>query len=135
MSGSVTLRWGIADVRTFAIALADPWGGYGSKLVLAIGLAYPFGPIDLIPNSLPVIGYLDQVGFVLGGIALAYLLLPSDSAKAGSPGGYLWLPPPSAVRARLTGWARAKVLDSFAWLFARPILRLSTGAWPTPADV
>jgi hypothetical protein len=135
VAGLVAFRRAMDDARTFGLALADPRAGYGSKLVLAIGLAYPFGPIDLIPNSLPVIGYLDQVGFVVGGIALAYLLLPADAARAGSPGGYVWLPPPSAMRARLMGWMRAKTLESFAWLFARPILRLATGAWPTPTDV
>ena len=125
----------MADMRTFGMALADPRGGYCSKLVLLIGLAYPLGPIDLIPNSLPVIGYLDQVGFVVGGIALAYLMLPSDAPAAPSRAGYVWLPPPSAMRARLMGWARAWMLDSFAWLFARPILRVATGAWPAPNDV
>ncbi|MEJ0047006.1 MAG: hypothetical protein WDN04_13505 [Rhodospirillales bacterium] len=30
---------------------------------------------------------------------------------------------------------RAAMLDGFAWLFARPILRLAIGAWPAPADV
>ena len=42
------------------------------------------------------------------------------------------LPP---ARARLTGWLRASLLDGFAWAFTTPILRLSTGAWPTRADV
>jgi Protein of unknown function (DUF1232) len=125
----------MSDIRTFGMALADPRAGYGSKLVLLIGLAYWLGPIDLIPNSLPIIGYLDQVGFVVVGIALAYLLLPADASSTPSRAEYVWLPPPSALRARLFGWARASMLDSFAWVFARPILRVATGAWPPPEDV
>jgi hypothetical protein len=125
----------MSDLRTFGMALADPRGAYGSKLVLLIGFAYSLGPIDLIPNSIPVIGYLDQVGFVVGGIALAYLLLPSNARSTPNRAEYVWLPPPSALRARLFGWARAWMLDSFAWLFARPILRVATGAWPAPNDV
>ena len=31
--------------------------------------------------------------------------------------------------------ARAVVLDGFAWVLAKPILRLSTGTWPTSADI
>jgi len=59
----------------------------------------------------------------------------ADAATRASPVGHLRLPAPNALRARLMGWVRATTLNSFAWLFARPILRLATGAWPSPADV
>jgi uncharacterized membrane protein YkvA (DUF1232 family) len=134
-TGFLALKRAMADARTFGAALADPRSGYGSKLVLAVGLAYPWGPIDLIPNSLPVVGYLDQVAFVVGGIALSYLLLPAAPELARGKTEYRWLPAPSAMRARLAAWLRAAVLDSFAGLFARPILRLAIGAWPAPAEV
>jgi hypothetical protein len=42
---------------------------------------------------------------------------------------------PGAVRGRVLGWLRAALLDGFAWAFTKPILRLSTGAWPAPEDV
>jgi uncharacterized membrane protein YkvA (DUF1232 family) len=32
-----------------------------SKIALVIGIGYWFGPVDLIPNSIPYYGYLDQV--------------------------------------------------------------------------
>lgn len=47
-----------------------------AKLALLIGPAYWFGPIDLIPNRLPYIGYVDQIVFLVGGIVLARLVVP-----------------------------------------------------------
>ena len=56
-----------------------------SKLMFATGVGYLFGPWDLIPDSLPVIGYMDQVGFVVAGSVLARFCIPVeiDSAIAG----------------------------------------------------
>jgi len=118
------LRRVAADARLLGSGLIDPYRCWASKCVLLFGLAYPLGPIDLIPNRLPVIGYLDQVAFVLGGIALAYLLLP---VSTGAPWG--------GLTTRLSARGRAWVLDGFAAAFAVPMLRLATGAWPVAGDV
>ncbi len=116
------------------MAVAYPKANFAAKALLALGcLAYPLTPIDLIPNRVPVIGYADQVGFVLAGLALIYLLLAPRVEAAGAPGSLL--PPLGQLRARTTGWLRAQVLDGFAWAFARPILRLSTGTWPSGGDI
>jgi len=53
-----------------------------AKLAALIGPAYWLGPIDLIPNSLPYIGYLDQTGFLLGGLVLARNLVPQARVRA-----------------------------------------------------
>jgi hypothetical protein len=53
-----------------------------AKLAALIGPAYWLGPVDLIPNSLPYIGYLDQTGFLLGGLVLARNLVPDDRVRA-----------------------------------------------------
>jgi hypothetical protein len=71
------------------------------------------------------------VGIVLGGIALAYLLLPQPPAIAAPATRR----PGPARRGGFGARLRAMVLDSFAMVFATPLLRLSTGAWPAPADV
>ena len=133
------LRRTAGDLRLAGTGLLDPRRCYGSKLVLLIGLAYPFGPIDLIPNRLPVIGYLDQVAFVIGGIALAYLLLPPPYRVARTAAGNrsVGLPAQRQSRARvsLAARTRALVLESFAGALAVPMLRLATGAWPSEVDV
>ena len=48
-----------------------------SKIALAIGIGYWFGPIDLIPNRIPYYGYLDQIGFVVAGLVAARLFVPA----------------------------------------------------------
>jgi hypothetical protein len=125
----MTPRLLASEAKLFGAGLINPAGAYWSKLVLLLGLAYPFGPIDLIPNSVPVIGYADQVAFVAGGIALAYLLLPRpDLALAAGRA------PRRRSRPSPAAWLRAAILDGFAWAFAAPLLRLATGAWPAPGD-
>jgi hypothetical protein len=117
--------------RALGAGLVDPTGAYWSKLVLIVGLAYPFGPIDIIPNRIPIIGYADQVAFVVGGIALAYLLLPRQApAASGSKRAR-----PKRAHGSAAGRLRGFILDSFAMVFATPLLRLATGAWPAPPDV
>jgi uncharacterized membrane protein YkvA (DUF1232 family) len=53
-----------------------------SKLALAIGVSYSFGPVDLIPDRIPFYGYLDNAAFVLGGLILARLLVPTRYVSA-----------------------------------------------------
>jgi uncharacterized membrane protein YkvA (DUF1232 family) len=40
------------------------------KLVLILGVTYLFVPLDLIPDRIPVIGHLDEAGFLAAGIVL-----------------------------------------------------------------
>ncbi len=47
--------------------------------VLAAGLAaYAFSPIDLIPDFIPVLGYLDELVILPAGIWLVLKLVPGD---------------------------------------------------------
>jgi uncharacterized membrane protein YkvA (DUF1232 family) len=48
-----------------------------AKLVAALVLAYAFSPIDLIPDFIPVLGYLDDLIIVPAGIYLALRLIPA----------------------------------------------------------
>ena len=50
-----------------------PWH---AKLLLAIVLAYAASPIDLIPDFVPVLGYLDDLLLLPLGIWLALRLIP-----------------------------------------------------------
>ena len=64
--------------ETFALYLAarhpdTPW--YAKLLVAAI-VAYAFSPIDLIPDFIPIVGYLDDLVLIPIGIALAIKLVP-----------------------------------------------------------
>ncbi len=45
-------------------------------VILVVG--YAFSPIDLIPDPIPVLGYLDDLVLVPAGIALALALIPPE---------------------------------------------------------
>jgi uncharacterized membrane protein YkvA (DUF1232 family) len=66
------------DVHALYLAARDPrvpW--YAKALALAVA-AYALSPIDLIPDFIPVIGYLDDLIIVPLGIVLAVRLIPAD---------------------------------------------------------
>ncbi len=65
---TVALYLAARDPRT-------PW--YAKGLVLLI-VAYALSPIDLIPDFVPVLGYLDDLIIVPGGIVLALKLIPAE---------------------------------------------------------
>ena len=69
--------------ETFALYLAarDPRTPWYAKLLVAGIVAYAVSPIDLIPDFVPVLGYLDDLILIPAGIALAIKLVP-DSVLA-----------------------------------------------------
>lgn len=48
------------------------------KLIIALCVAYALSPIDLIPDFIPVLGYLDDLFIIPALIALALRLIPKD---------------------------------------------------------
>ena len=65
---------------TYALYLASrdrrvPWA---AKIVLIVVVAYALSPIDLIPDFIPVLGYLDDMILLPLGIALAIRLIPDE---------------------------------------------------------
>ena len=49
--------------------------GYAEAFAAAV-VAYALSPIDLIPDFVPVLGYLDDLAIVPGGLTLALKLVP-----------------------------------------------------------
>ncbi|MGQ9684103.1 MAG: DUF1232 domain-containing protein [Anaerolineae bacterium] len=79
-----TLHWRrrAAELRTqtYALYLAcrharTPWHAKALALVVA---AYAFSPIDLIPDIIPVLGYLDDLLLLPLGVVLVLKLVPAD---------------------------------------------------------
>ena len=71
-------RAGHLKAETFALYLAarDPRTPWYAKLLVAGIVAYAFSPIDLIPDFVPVFGYLDDLVLIPIGVALAIRLIP-----------------------------------------------------------
>ena len=66
--------------ETYALYLAyrDPRVPWYAKGVAAVVVAYAFSPLDLIPDFIPVLGYLDDLILVPLGIAFAVRLIPRE---------------------------------------------------------
>jgi uncharacterized membrane protein YkvA (DUF1232 family) len=66
------------EVHALGLACRDPRTPWAARLVAACVVAYALSPIDLIPDPIPVLGYLDDLVLVPIGIALARRLVPAD---------------------------------------------------------
>ena len=79
------------DVQALLVAFRDPRTPWAARGMIALVAAYALSPIDLIPDFIPVLGYLDDLILVPAGIALAIRMIPpqvmADSRKAAQPGG------------------------------------------------
>ncbi len=70
--------------ETYALYLAyrDPRTPWHARLAAGLVAAYAFSPIDLIPDFIPVLGYLDDLLLVPLGVALALRLIPAEVMAA-----------------------------------------------------
>src|SRR5687767_15820113 len=66
--------------EAYAIYLAahDPRTPWYAKALIFFVVAHTFSPIDLIPDFIPVLGYLDDLIITPGGIWLAVRLIPPE---------------------------------------------------------
>src|SRR5919197_4806491 len=66
------------EVHALYLAYRDPRVPWYARVFAACVVAYAFSPIDLIPDPIPVLGYLDDVIIVPLGIWLAVKMIPPD---------------------------------------------------------
>ena len=66
--------------KTYALYLAmrDPRTPWYAKVLAGAVVAHTFSPIDLIPDFIPVVGYLDDLIITPGGIWLALKMIPPE---------------------------------------------------------
>lgn len=66
--------------EAFAIYIAakDPRTPWYAKALIIFVVAHTFSPIDLIPDFIPILGYLDDLMITPLGIALAVKLIPPE---------------------------------------------------------
>jgi uncharacterized membrane protein YkvA (DUF1232 family) len=65
------------DIAALALAMRDPRTPLAAKLLAAAVVAYALSPIDLIPDFIPVLGYLDDVILLPLGIVAVRALIPA----------------------------------------------------------
>ena len=66
------------DVLALYVAARDPRTPWYAKAAALIVAGYALSPIDLIPDFIPILGYLDDLIILPLGIRLVVRLTPSD---------------------------------------------------------
>jgi uncharacterized membrane protein YkvA (DUF1232 family) len=88
-----------AELQALLLALRDPRTPWYARGLIVLVVAYALSPIDLIPDFIPVLGYLDDLLLVPAGVALAVRLIPPQvmaEVRAAALAG-------DGVRARIGG--------------------------------
>lgn len=66
------------DIPAVFLALKSQKTPIFAKILAAVTVAYALSPIDLIPDFIPVLGYLDDVLLLPGLVALTLRLIPEE---------------------------------------------------------
>ena len=66
------------EVLAVYLAAKDPRTPWYAKALIFFVVAYTFSPIDLIPDFIPVLGYLDDLIIMPGGLWLAVRMIPPE---------------------------------------------------------
>ena len=66
------------DVLALYLAARDPRVPWYAKVMAALVAAYALSPIDIIPDFIPVLGYLDDLILLPLGIAVVVRLIPDE---------------------------------------------------------
>jgi len=66
------------DVFALYYALKHPRVPLVAKVLIILVVGYALSPIDLIPDFIPVLGYLDDLLIVPLGIALSLKMIPKE---------------------------------------------------------
>jgi uncharacterized membrane protein YkvA (DUF1232 family) len=117
----------IGEIATLWFCARHPRTPLSVKLLAAAVAAYAFSPIDLIPDFIPVLGYLDDLILLPIGVWLVLKLAPPDVIVECREQARIWMEakrpkPRSYFGAALIAalWLAALAL---AWHFLAPSAR------------
>ena len=113
------------DAMTLWFARAHPATPWYAKALGAFVVAYALSPIDLIPDFIPVLGYLDDVLLLPALIWLTVRLLPPQVLLESRERAERWMAEASARPRSMAGaaaivliWVGATIAFA-AWLWKR----------------
>ena len=69
------------DIPAVFLALKQPDTPLRAKLLAGVVVVYALSPVDLIPDFIPVLGYLDDVLILPGLIALTIRSIPAETME------------------------------------------------------
>lgn len=67
-----------SKTATVYVAIKSPKTPWYAKLIGALVICYALSPIDIIPDFVPVLGYLDELLLIPLGVFLTMKLIPKD---------------------------------------------------------
>ena len=95
----------------------DPRTPFAAKALAVMVVAYAFSPIDLIPDFIPVLGYLDDIILLPIGVWLTLKLVPRPVLDECRAKAAQWM---EEKHAKLVNWFGAAVIVAIwlalAWL-------------------
>ncbi|MCE1253883.1 MAG: DUF1232 domain-containing protein [Anaerolineae bacterium] len=117
------------DTYALFLAYRSPQVAWYARLAAALVVAYALSPIDLIPDFIPVLGYLDDLIIIPAGISLAVALIPPDVMQScreradlefknnSAPANWITAAVILLIWLALLGWIINKI---FAWYTTLP---------------
>lgn len=106
------------EVAAVALAARDPRTPWAARLLVLAIVAYAVSPIDLIPDFIPVLGFLDEIVLLPAALMLAIRLIPPDvlaAARARADGQRLAPSRGAAIAIVLVWLALAALTLHLAW--------------------
>jgi uncharacterized membrane protein YkvA (DUF1232 family) len=96
------------EVMTLWFACRDPRTPWYARVLAMLIVAYALSPIDLIPDFIPVLGYLDELILLPVGIYLVMKLVPAEAL--------------ADARARAQSWVDSRKPKPRNWIAAAVIV-------------
>jgi len=95
------------EVMTFWFACRDPRTPWYARVLAMLIVAYALSPIDLIPDFIPVLGYLDELILLPVGIYLVLKLVPAEALADARARAQAWV---DSRRSKPRNWIAAAVI-------------------------
>ena len=111
------------ETHALFLAYRDPRTPWYARLITACVVAYAFSPIDLIPDFIPILGYLDDLFLIPLGIKVAIGMIPSVVMKDCREKAHTLFPDGKSV-SRVAAVVIVLVWLIFAALILSKILRV-----------
>jgi uncharacterized membrane protein YkvA (DUF1232 family) len=67
-----------SEIRVLYLAYKDPRTPWYARVFAVLIIGYALSPIDLIPDFIPVLGYVDDLIIVPAGMALLLKMIPKE---------------------------------------------------------
>ena len=115
------------DVHAVYLAARDPRTPWYAKSLALVVAAYALSPIDLIPDFIPILGYVDELFIIPIGIALTIRLIPAHVLEEHRARGG---PSPTASGQSSSSCCHPHRMDGFGAPFRMVAIRpIAMSAW------